>query len=125
MYNIQAHNGAITSMTYSSSYVISLGTDDRLCVWERFQGHLLNTINVPHAFSNHVLMLAPHLVVTGRNGGLVIWDVRSGECVRTIALGRSPFVFINQLIMLRDAVVCDYGTQLRIVRFPLITHKFE
>ncbi|KAJ8958883.1 hypothetical protein NQ318_019651 [Aromia moschata] len=118
MYNIQAHNGSITSLTYSASYVISLGTDERLCVWERFQGHLLNTIYVSQTFSSQVLMLAQHLVVTGRSGGLVIWDVRTGECVRTITLGRSPFVFINQLVLLRDAVLCDYGKQLSIIRFP-------
>lgn len=46
MYSIQAHDGSVTSLTYSASYVISLGADDKLCVWERFQGHLLNTINV-------------------------------------------------------------------------------
>lgn len=125
MYNTQAHDGSITSLTYSASYVISLGTDERLCVWERFQGHLLNTIFVPNTFSSQILMLAPHLVVTARSGGLVIWDVRSGDCVRTITLGRTPFVFIKQLILLRDAVLCDYGKQLRIVRFPLITHKFD
>nr|XP_023029446.1 sterol regulatory element-binding protein cleavage-activating protein-like [Leptinotarsa decemlineata] len=125
MYSIQAHNGSITSLTYSASYVISLGTDDRLCVWERFQGHLLNTINISQPFSNQVLMLAQHLVITARSGGLVIWDVRTGDCVRTITLGRAPFIFINQLILLRDAVLCDYGKQLRIVRFPLITHKFD
>lgn len=125
MYNIQAHDGSITSLTYSASYVISLGTDERLCVWERFQGHLLNTISIPNSFSSQILMLASHLVVTARSGGLVIWDVRSGDCVRTITLGRTPFVFIKQLILLRDAVLCDYGKQLRIVSFPLITHKFD
>lgn len=46
MYSLQAHDGSITALTYSVSYVISLGTDERLCVWERFLGHLLNTINV-------------------------------------------------------------------------------
>ncbi|KAG5891074.1 hypothetical protein JTB14_005710 [Gonioctena quinquepunctata] len=51
MYSIQAHNGSITSLTYSASYVISLGTDERLCVWERFQGHLLNTIHISQTFS--------------------------------------------------------------------------
>lgn len=125
MYSIQAHNGSITSLTYSASYVISLGTDERLCVWERFQGHLLNTIYVSQVFSIHVLMLAQHLVVTARSGGLVIWDVRTGECVRTITLGRSQFVLIKHLILLRDAVLCDYGKQLSIIRFPLITHKFD
>jgi hypothetical protein len=46
MYSLQAHDGSVTALTYSASYVISLGTDERLCVWERFQGHLLNTIQL-------------------------------------------------------------------------------
>lgn len=125
VFTTQAHDGSIISLTYSESYVISLGSDEKLCVWERFQGHLLNTIHVSQTFSTHLLMLAPHLVVTTRSGCLVIWDVRSGDCVRTISLGRSPFIFIKQLILLRDAVLCDYGKQLRIVSFPLITHKFD
>ncbi|XP_060518686.1 sterol regulatory element-binding protein cleavage-activating protein isoform X2 [Cylas formicarius] len=125
MYSLQAHDGCIISLTYSASYVISLGIDERLCVWERFQGHLLNTILVGQVFTSDIVMLASHLVVTAKNGGLIIWDVRSGECVRTIALGRDPFVFINRLTLLHDAVLCDYGKQLRIVRFPLISHKFD
>lgn len=44
MYSIAAHDGIIFSITYSPSYVISLGQDERLCVWDRFQGHLLNTV---------------------------------------------------------------------------------
>ncbi|CAG9864006.1 unnamed protein product [Phyllotreta striolata] len=126
MYSIQAHDGGITSLAYSASYVISQGSDDRLCVWERFQGHLLNTINVSQTFSRcNVAMLAQHLVVTGRSGGLIIWDVRTGDCVRTVTLGRGPCIFINHLVLLRDAVLCDYGKQLVIVRFPLMAHKFD
>ncbi|KAL3283167.1 hypothetical protein HHI36_006319 [Cryptolaemus montrouzieri] len=125
LYNIQAHNGSITSLTYSPSYIISLATDDKLCVWERFQGHLLTTIHITQTFSSPITMLAPHLVVTARTDSLAIWDVRSGNCVRTIQLGRSPYIFIKQLILLRDAVLCDYGNQMRVVRFPLITHKFD
>lgn len=125
MYSIQAHDGSITSLAYSASYVISLGSDERLCVWERFQGHLLNTIQISHTFPSHVLMLSPHLILTARSGGLVVWDVRNGECVRTIALGHSPFVFVKQMLLLRDTVLCDFGNQLRMVRFPLITHKFD
>ncbi|XP_044750724.1 sterol regulatory element-binding protein cleavage-activating protein isoform X2 [Coccinella septempunctata] len=125
LYNIQAHNGCITSLTYSPSYVISLATDDKMCVWERFQGHLLTTIQISQTFSSPLTMLAPHLVVTARTDSLAIWDCRSGQCVRTIQLGRSPYINIKQLILLRDAVLCDYGNQLRVVRFPLITHKFD
>lgn len=46
MYSIQAHDGMIFTITYSASYVISLGQDERICVWDRFQGHLLNTISM-------------------------------------------------------------------------------
>lgn len=122
---MQAHDGNICSMTYSASYVISLGSDERLCIWERFQGHLLNTIYLSNTFSNKIVMLTPHLIITVRSNALVIWDVRSGENVRTIGLGHCPFVFVKHLIMLRDAVLCDYGNQLRIVRFPLIYNKYD
>lgn len=125
MYSLQAHNGSVTALTYSASYVISLGSDERLCVWERFQGHLLNTISVSGAFSNQVVMLTSHLVITARSGALVVFDVRSGENVRTISLGRCPLVFVKQMIVLRDAILCDYGNQLRIVRFPLIARKYD
>lgn len=50
MYSIQAHDGSVQSLAYSASYVLSLGTDDKLCVWERFQGHLLNTISIVGLF---------------------------------------------------------------------------
>lgn len=125
MYSIQAHDGSITALTYSASYVISLATDGRLCVWERFQGHLLNTIQISHTFPSQLLMLASHLVVTVQAGGLVVWDVRTGESCRSVNLGASPLVFVKQMLMLRDAVLCDYGNQLRIVRFPLITNKID
>lgn len=67
MYSIQAHDGAIVSLICSSSYVISMGTDERLYIWERFQGNLLNTINVPYVYSS-LLMLTPSLLITAKPG---------------------------------------------------------
>ncbi len=46
VYSIQAHDGAVLSLTYSPSYVVSMGGDDKLCVWERVQGHLINSITL-------------------------------------------------------------------------------
>ena len=46
VYSIQAHDGAVLSLAYSPSYVVSMGSDEKLCVWERFQGQLINTINL-------------------------------------------------------------------------------
>lgn len=57
MYSLQAHDGSVTALTYSASYVISLGTDERLCVWERFQGHLLNTIQVVSTVSLRIMFV--------------------------------------------------------------------
>ena len=50
MYSIQAHDGAVLSLTYSPSYVVSMGGDDKLCVWERVQGHLINSISLVSLF---------------------------------------------------------------------------
>lgn len=126
MYSIQAHDGAVLALTYSASYVISLGADDRLCVWERFQGHLLNTIQMTQAYCSSIAMLTHSLLVTSKQGSLIVWDVRAGDPVRLVRLGHSDScVFVKQLLLLRDSVVCDYGNQLRVVRFPLATDKTD
>ena len=46
LYSVQAHDGAVLSLAYSPSYVVSMGGDDKLCVWERVQGHLINSISL-------------------------------------------------------------------------------
>ena len=90
MYSIQAHDGPVTGLTYSTSYIISVGGDDRICVWERFQGNLLNTIQLvidtlisycslykllllscrlflqDHAYSASLIMLTHNLLITSK-----------------------------------------------------------
>ena len=46
VYSMQAHDGAVTSLAYTTSYVISAGSDERLCIWDRFQGHMLNSLHI-------------------------------------------------------------------------------
>jgi hypothetical protein len=70
MYSLQAHDGSVTALTYSASYVISLGTDERLCVWERFQGHLLNTIQVVGTVALRIM-----LVLVFSYAGILCWVV--------------------------------------------------
>ncbi|CAO1392652.1 unnamed protein product [Diamesa tonsa] len=126
MYNLQAHEDCVVSLACAPSYIISLGLDERLRVWERFQGHLMNTINVNHAYTN-LLMLTPSLLVTGKPGALLVWDVKEGKPAHEVKLDRSEFRQISPKIMLPSygSVICDYGNQLRIVRFPLVTTKCE
>ncbi|XP_072761424.1 sterol regulatory element-binding protein cleavage-activating protein [Anoplolepis gracilipes] len=127
MYSIQAHDGAVAAITCSVSYVISIGTDERLCVWERFQGHLLHTLPAHKAaYSLQLVMLTHHLLITSNQGSLVVWDVRTGEPVREVRLGhKDSCIFIKQMLALRDSVVCDYGRQLRVIRFPLVSDKLD
>ncbi|XP_065352415.1 sterol regulatory element-binding protein cleavage-activating protein [Cloeon dipterum] len=122
MYSIQAHDGSIQSLAYSASYVLSLGVDDKLCVWERFQGHLLNTISIPQSYCCSMVMLTHNLLITSKQDSLLVWDVRRGEPIRAIRLGvaATTGVFVQHLITVHDSVVCDYGSQLRVIRFPLV-----
>lgn len=128
VYSLQAHDGSVSVLTYTSSYVISLGADDKLCVWERFQGHLLNSLSLARlALCSSLAMLNDRLLVTSRQGSLVVWDVRTGESIREVRLGDADSsTFVRHVMVVRDNVICDYGTQLRIVSFPMIsTHKVE
>ncbi|XP_043261017.1 sterol regulatory element-binding protein cleavage-activating protein [Colletes gigas] len=127
MYSIQAHDGAVAAITCSVSYVISIGTDERLCVWERFQGHLLHALPAHRsAYSLQLVMLTHHLLITSNQGSLVVWDVRTGEPVREVRLGhKDSCIFVKQMLALRDSVVCDFGRQLRIIRFPLVSDKLD
>lgn len=127
MYSIQAHDGAVASITCSASYVISMGLDEKLCVWERFQGHLLHALPSQRiSLCLQLVMLTHHLLITSTQGSLIIWDVRTGEPVREVRLGhKDNSVFIKQMLPLRDSVICDFGRQLRIVRFPLVSDKMD
>ncbi|XP_075164889.1 SREBP cleavage activating protein [Haematobia irritans] len=123
MYNIQAHDGAVSCLACAPSYVISLGTDERICVWERFQGNLLTTINISNAYSS-LLMLTPSLLVTSKMGSLIVWDVRTGEPAREVKLDFSNLHLCPKVMMLAyDSVVCDYGNEIRVVRFPIVADK--
>lgn len=123
MYNIQAHDGSISCLACAPSYVISLGTDERIRVWERFQGNLLNTINISNAYSN-LLMLTPSLLVTSKLGSLIVWDVRTGEPAREVKLDCSNSQLCPKIMMLAcNSVICDYGNEVRVVRFPIVADK--
>ena len=49
----------------------------------------------------------------------MVWDLELGEPVRLVRLGdRDSSVFVRQMTPVGDAIVCDYGAELRVVRFP-------
>ena len=65
-------------------------------------------------------MLTHNLVVTGRQNNLVVWDVRLPDPVKIVKIGH-PDCSQNVKILSHledDAIVCSYGSKLRLVRFP-------
>ncbi|KAM3968582.1 LOW QUALITY PROTEIN: SREBP cleavage activating protein [Aphomia sociella] len=122
LYSMQAHDGAVTSLAYTASYVVSAGADERLCIWDRFQGHMLNSIHIGLNYMSRMLPLTHTLLVMGDRSGLIAYDLSSGDVIRRVLLGQGDgCIFVRQILPLKDAIVCDYANQLRIVRFPLVS----
>ncbi|CAH0703483.1 unnamed protein product [Spodoptera exigua] len=122
LYSMQAHDGAVTSLAYTASYVVSAGADERLCIWDRFQGHMLNSIHIGLNYMSRMLPLTHTMLVMGDRSGLTAYDLSSGDVIRRVLLGQSDgCIFVRQILPLKDAIVCDYANQLRIVRFPLVS----
>lgn len=67
VYKIEAHDDSIVALACSPSYVISLGLDERIRVWDRFQGQPLTMMTVTHVYSS-LVMLTPSLLVTAKPG---------------------------------------------------------
>lgn len=57
MYTVQSHDGGVLGITCSASYVISIGQDDKICVWDRFHGHQLNSIQIVRYFIFQLIIL--------------------------------------------------------------------
>ncbi|XP_073951659.1 SREBP cleavage activating protein [Choristoneura fumiferana] len=122
LYSMQAHDGAVTSLAHTASYVVSAGADERLCIWDRFQGHMLNSIHIGLNYMSRMLPLTHTLLLMGDRSGLAAYDLSTGDVIRRVLLGQSDgCIFVRQILPLKDAIVCDYANQLRIVRFPLVS----
>lgn len=61
-----------------------------------------------------------------RSGSLIVWDVRTGEPTREVKLDFANTQLCPKLLLpAAGSVICDYGSELRIVRFPLVADKSE
>lgn len=55
-----------------------------------------------------------------------MWDVRSGEPTREVKLDCENLQLCPKMLLpAAGSVLCDYGNELRIVRFPLVADKSE
>lgn len=73
-------------------------------------------VSIPNHFSCAIFFL----------GSLLIWDVRTGEQTREIQLDCANLHLCPKKILFAcGSVICDYGNEMRIVRFPLVTDKCD
>ena len=97
-------------------------------------------------------MLTSRLLVTGGQGTLYLWDVVKGDVLRSVSLGEdgggygsggyhsgggggggrsrvgggSGSVFIRHTSVISNStVVCDMGSQLRVIHFPSVLEKAD
>ena len=69
-------------------------------------------------------MLTHNLLVTCAKDLLVVWDVRLTEPVKFIRVGdQFSAQQVNVMRHMGDSIVCNYGRNLRIVHFPLLSDK--
>ncbi|XP_070565484.1 LOW QUALITY PROTEIN: sterol regulatory element-binding protein cleavage-activating protein-like [Ptychodera flava] len=117
------HSGPVNSLACTAAYVISIGLDDRLCVWERRHGSLLNVIHQESGFSNSVAMLSHDLLISGGQGCLILWDAINGVKLRKVKLGSRDQTVQQVSSIDYSAVLCDFGTELRVVNFPIVMQR--
>ena len=59
-------------------------------------------------------------------GFVHLWDIVTGSLVRAVSLSESDSsMFVRQLHVTADnsVLVCDYGSQLRVIRFTSVLEK--
>lgn len=69
---------------------------------------------------------------------MIVWDVRTGEAVRVVRLGGRPSlsspdsgggcgILVKQIVLIQpgDSIACDYGNEVRVVRFPVASDKID
>lgn len=65
-------------------------------------------------------------IITFFLGALMIWDVRRGEQTREIKLDcLNSHLCSKKILFASGSVVCDYGNEMRIIRFPVVNDKSD
>ncbi|XP_071946815.1 sterol regulatory element-binding protein cleavage-activating protein-like [Antedon mediterranea] len=126
IYVLNGHISSVLSVCCSDDYVVSIGSDDRLCVWKKTtRGRLIHIIQLDSGCGSSVITLADKIMVTGGKGCLVVWDILAGEPLRKVDMG-STYLTVNQITAIdHSSIVCDCGEELRVIAFPPQLRKDE
>ncbi|XP_033127838.1 sterol regulatory element-binding protein cleavage-activating protein-like isoform X2 [Anneissia japonica] len=126
IYVLNGHVSSVLSVCCSDDYIVSIGSDDKLCVWKKTtRGRLIHMIQLDTGCGSSVITLADKIMVTGGKGCLVVWDVLSGEPLRKVDLG-GTYLPVSQIIAIdHSSIVCDCGEELMVITFPSQLRKDE
>ena len=50
VHKLSGNSGAVSALTLTEMYIICMGLDDRLCIWERCKGHILHQMQLVSNF---------------------------------------------------------------------------
>ncbi|KPM11058.1 hypothetical protein QR98_0096240 [Sarcoptes scabiei] len=145
LFSIQAHQEAeIISITTSSLYYATAGTNNKICIWDRFSGNSIHKIDFQYNFCRNMIFLSSYILMTARKNDLVIWDINDARIICLVPLSNqensnrsieknSELSILNQSVLIRNlmftyqqkAIVCDYGYSVCIVDNPFVTKKSD
>ncbi|XP_041365861.1 sterol regulatory element-binding protein cleavage-activating protein-like isoform X2 [Gigantopelta aegis] len=125
VYDFKGHDGSIVTLTATLHYIISLGLDDKICIWERSRGQMLHSLEMEQCCS--LSLLTNNLLVAGGQGMIYLWDLTKGELVRKVKIDDlDKAAFVNHLQLVGNmGVACVLGTDIKVVHFPTILEKAE
>ncbi|XP_022809828.1 sterol regulatory element-binding protein cleavage-activating protein-like, partial [Stylophora pistillata] len=123
--HLRGHVKSVTAVTCTAEHLLSVSLESVLCIWDRARGECLHRLKQFPDLCSNVVMMSRTLFITGGQGHISVWDVLTGRRVKTVLLGNddtSVFVrFVN--VCEHATVVCDFGKELKIVKFPAVMDK--
>ncbi|KAK0057373.1 sterol regulatory element-binding protein cleavage-activating protein-like isoform X1 [Biomphalaria pfeifferi] len=123
------HSSSVVTLTMSQQYIVSLGFDNTMCIWDRSKSTLLHSIKMNSASAGIgcAALLSRNLIVTGGQGSIFLWDIPRGSLLRKVDfVDNDQKAFVNHLVTVsNNGVVCDQGQDLKVVFFPTILEKAE
>lgn len=125
--HLRGHVKSVTAVTCTAEHLLSVSLESVLCIWDRSRGECLHRLKQFPDLCSNVAMLSKTLFITGGQGHISVWDVRTGRRVKTVFLGDDNTTVFVRYVNVCDnkTVVCDFGKEVKIVTFPAVMDKAE
>lgn len=155
IFSLEGHvNSSVTCIITTPLYFVTLGTDDKILIWDKYTGNLVHKITSHHTFCKNVALLSTNILVTAKESQLVLYDISEGVILRVIDVNshfnndytstsltdnntqqrtnllpitNGSGILIKNLRISSSSrsVVCDYGSSVCVLHFSQIGQKFD